>query len=234
MIKAICFDFFNTLAGYSPSREQLYVDVCAANGINLDPKILARKIYIADMYWRDENRKSPMEKKNKLLQFLFYIKYISRVLQESGVKANSILAVKILLRMKQIKWEFVNFNDSIPTLKSLKEKGYKLGLISNVDKNIETTYKSLGILDYLDFNVTSGEAGCEKPDPGIFQTALAKGNISAEETLFVGDQYDLDIVGARNAGIKAILIDRNDWFDDINDCPRIKSLSQIKEYLKTP
>jgi putative hydrolase of the HAD superfamily len=232
MIKAICFDFFNTLAGYNPSREQIYVDVCAANGIDLDPKILARRIYIADTYWRDENRKSPVDKRSKLQQFIFFMKYISRVLQEAGVKANIILTVKLLLRMKQIKWEFTAFDDTIPTLKSLKKEGYKLGLISNVDKNMEEVYQSLGFMDYLDFNVTSDEAGCEKPDPRIFQTALAKAHVTPEETMFIGDQYDMDIVGAKNAGIQAILIDRNNWFDDINDCPRINSLFEITKYLE--
>jgi REG-2-like HAD superfamily hydrolase len=231
MIKVICLDFFNTLAHYNPSREQIYVDVCADNGITLSPKILARKITIGDMYWRDENRKSPIEKRNKIQQFRFYINYISRILKESGVKSNTILATKILLRMKKIAWKFEAFDDSVPTLILLKKRGFKLGLISNVDKKIDEVYQSLGLLEHLDFVVTSHEAGCDKPDPRIFMAALEKAGVNPDEAIYVGDQYHLDVVGARNAGIKPILIDRYDWFDDINDCPRIKRLSEITEYL---
>jgi putative hydrolase of the HAD superfamily len=233
MIKAVCFDFFNTLAHYIPSREQIYIDVCAANGITLDPKILARKITIADMYWRDENRKSPIEKKNKLQQFHFYVKYISRVLKEAGVKANTVLAVKILLRMRRVSWEFVAFDDSIPTLKLLKKQGFKLGLISNIDRKIDETYQSLGFLEFLDFSITSHEIGCDKPDPRIFMAALEKVNVTPDEAIYIGDQYNMDVVGARNAGIRPLLIDRYNWFEDINDCPRIKSLSEIMQYLET-
>lgn len=232
MIKVICLDFFNTLAHYNPSREQVYVDVCADNGITLNPKILARKINIGDMYWRDENRKSPIEKRNKLQQFRFYISYISRILKESGVKANTVLATKILLKMKSIDWKFVAFDDAVPTLRSLKKRGFKLGLISNVDKKIDEVYQSLGFLEHLDFVVTSLEAGYDKPDPRIFIAALEKADAKPDEAIYIGDQYHLDVVGARNAGIKPLLIDRYDWFDDINDCPRIKSLTEITAYLE--
>ena len=233
MIKLICLDFFNTLAHYNPSREQIYVDVCAENGITLNPKILARKLPVGDMYWRNENRKSPIEKRNKLQQFRFYINYISRVLKESGVKSNTILSAKILLRMKNIAWKFVAFEDAVPTLIQLKKLGLKLGLISNVDKNIDDVYQSLGFLQHLDFTVTSNEAGCDKPDPRIFMVALEKAGVNPDEAIYVGDQYHLDIVGARNAGITPLLIDRYDWFDDIDDCPRIKNLPEIIDYLET-
>lgn len=231
MIKAVYFDFFNTLAQYYPSREQVYLDVCAENGTNLEPKVLAHALNVADNYWRDENRNSPVENKNKLQQFAFYVRYISRALSEAGVKNNKIMAIKTLQRMKKINWEFKTFDDSIPTLSMLKKSGLKVGLISNVYKNIEKTYQSLGLLEFLDFIVTSSEVGCEKPDPRIFQAALNKANIESNEAIYVGDQYQLDIVGARNVGIKAIFLDRDNWFDDITDCPRISSLSQVTEYL---
>jgi putative hydrolase of the HAD superfamily len=232
MIKLICLDFFNTLAHYNPSREQLYVDVCADNGITLSLKTLARKITIGDLYWRDENRKSPIEKRNKIQQFRFYINYISKILKESGVKANTVLAAKILNRMKSMEWKFVAFDDAVPMLSLLKKKGYMLGLISNVDKNIDEVYQSLGFLEHLDFTVTSHEAGCDKPDPKIFMVALEKAGAKPEEAIYIGDQYHLDIVGARNAGIKPILIDRYDWFDDIDDCPRIKNLTELTAHLE--
>jgi len=63
-------------------------------------------------------------------------------------------------------------------------------------------------------------------------TALEKAQVKAEEAMYVGDQYDLDIIGARGVGMKAVLIDRNDSFSNVTDCPRIHSLTEIVEYIQ--
>lgn len=231
MIKAICFDFFNTLSYYHPSREQVYIDVCKKYHINIKPSLLAQSLAKADLFWRDENRHLPLDKRNKLQQFVFYIEYFSRAINGTGTKINKFIAGDILLNMKRIKWEFKLYEDTIPTLKELKDKGYILGLISNIDKEVEKAYASLGFIQYLDFNVTSLEAGCEKPASGIFKLALNKANVKPEESVYIGDQYLIDIVGARNAGMNAILLDRNNWFDELTDCPRIQSLKQLSLYI---
>jgi HAD superfamily hydrolase (TIGR01509 family) len=96
---------------------------------------------------------------------------------------------------------------------------------------MEPTYTQLGIQPYLDFKVTSSEVGCDKPQPEIFMAALEKAQVKPEESIFVGDQYHLDIVGARGVGIKGLLIDRNDYSPEITDCPRIHSLTEITQYI---
>ena len=79
--------------------------------------------------------------------------------------------------------------------------------------------------------VFSSEVGCDKPDPDIFLAALKKAQVKPEEAVYVGDQYDLDVVGARGVGMKAVLIDRNDFFTHITDCPRIRSLTEIVKHV---
>jgi putative hydrolase of the HAD superfamily len=96
---------------------------------------------------------------------------------------------------------------------------------------METTYTKLGLQPYLNFKVTSAEVGYDKPRPEIFLAALKKAASKPEEALYIGDQYQIDIVGARGVGIKALLIDRNDYFPDITDCPRLHSLTEITEYI---
>jgi HAD superfamily hydrolase (TIGR01509 family) len=96
---------------------------------------------------------------------------------------------------------------------------------------MEATYTKLGLQPYLNFKVTSAEVGYDKPRPEIFLAALEKATVKPEEALYVGDQYQIDIVGARGVGIKALLIDRNNYFPDITDCPRLHSLTEIKEYI---
>ena len=84
---------------------------------------------------------------------------------------------------------------------------------------------------YLDFIVTPADAGADKPDPAIFRFALKKAGVGAEEAIFIGDQYKIDIVGAIAAGIKPVLIDRYNVSDSIKVCPRIKSLRDLNKYL---
>jgi len=84
---------------------------------------------------------------------------------------------------------------------------------------------------YLDFVATSGEVGVDKPEPPIFLAALERAGIDASEAVYVGDQYDTDVVGARGVGIKPILIDRYDLLPGVSDCPRIHSLTEVVKYL---
>ena len=84
---------------------------------------------------------------------------------------------------------------------------------------------------YLDFTVTSAEVGAEKPHPPVFLAALEHASVTAEQALHVGDQYSVDVVGARNLGINPVLIDRNDIYPEVNDCPRIHTLAEVTTYL---
>ena len=85
---------------------------------------------------------------------------------------------------------------------------------------------------YLDFIVTSTEAGADKPNPAIFRLALERAGVNSTEAVHVGDQYHLDIIGARGVGINTILLDRFDFYPDVNDCPRIHSLTELTGYLQ--
>jgi REG-2-like HAD superfamily hydrolase len=231
MIKAVFFDFFNTLAYYQPPREQAYIDICKEHGIKLEEKSLAKSLPIADQFWRDENRHNPIDNKTPEEKFNFWTDYVIRAVEGAGAVISRDVARKILSTMQQTKYEFRAYADVIGTLKILKEHKLILGLISNVAKDIQKTFNDLGLQPYLDYYVTSLEVGYDKPQPEIVQAALQKARVKSDEALYIGDQYELDIVGARGVGIKAVLIDRNNWFPEITDCPRIQTLNKITTYV---
>ena len=106
-----------------------------------------------------------------------------------------------------------------------------IGVISNASRYLNRSCQELGLMPYLDMVLTSQEAGATKPDPLIFVAALKTLNVKAEDAIYVGDQYEADVLGARGAGISPILIDRFDLYSQISDCPRIRSLSEVLEYL---
>jgi putative hydrolase of the HAD superfamily len=122
------------------------------------------------------------------------------------------------------------YPDAEPTLRRLKKDGYTLGLVSNAPSDTRQAVEALGLPEYLGTIVISGAVGFSKPNPEIFRIALKEAGASAEEAVHVGDLYESDIVGARNAGITGLLIDR-DGVDHHLDCPRLKSLSEVYPYL---
>jgi len=231
MIKAVFFDFYNTLATHHPPREEFYVNICRELGITVEARALFTSLAAADIFYRNENSRSPVDKKTPDEKISFYIEYATMILKGAGVEISRDTALQILAKLREQKWEFRVHDDTLPTLEVLKNRGLIMGLISNVVEDMESTYTELGLQPYLNFKVTSAEVGCDKPNPEIFQAALQKAQVKPEEVIYTGDQYDIDIVGARGVGMKALLIDRNDYFPDITDCPRIRSLAEVTKHI---
>jgi putative hydrolase of the HAD superfamily len=104
-------------------------------------------------------------------------------------------------------WE--TFTDVEPTLTALRAAGVRLGIVSNFDGRLLTVCDGLRIAPYFQTIVMSGRAGYAKPDPRIFATALGQLGVAAGETVHVGDSEAEDAQGARAAGIRAVLIQRD-------------------------
>ena len=128
--------------------------------------------------------------------------------------------------------DFIAFEDTLPALESLKSQGYRLGVLSNLRRDMGPLCKQLGMAPYLDFCINSAEAGAEKPHAPIFLAALDRVSVAPEEAVHVGDQYHSDVLGARGVGIHAVLIDRGGWQSDVDDCPKISSLSDLGSLLE--
>jgi FMN phosphatase YigB (HAD superfamily) len=231
MIKAVYFDFFNTLAYFDPPREDFYASFANELGIKVTREAIAAALPEADNYWRLENFKSPIRDREQEPKFATYKEYGLRILKNAETKATPDEALQMLAKAFSIGFKFVAYTDALPALKAVKQRNLKTGLISNVGQEIDSYCNELGFAPYLDYKVTSFEVGYDKPRPEIFQLALDKAGIKAGDALFVGDQYDQDIVGARGVGMQPLLIDRKDGAGKL-DCPVIKSLSEIENYLR--
>lgn len=233
MIRAVFFDWFNTLAHFEPPRAELYSRAFQQFGIELTPKVIMRGILTADLYCFEENARSPVEKRSAEEQAEVYSYYPKAILAEAGVKVAEELPLKILqIVRQQFKDDAVIlFDDVLATLKTLKERRLILGLITNATRDKLALHRKLDLERYLDFVVTSQEAGADKPKPPIFLAALDRARVKAFEALHVGDQYQLDVVGARGAGINPILIDRYDLYSEVSNCPRIRSLTELTQHL---
>ncbi|MFZ0731056.1 MAG: HAD family hydrolase [Candidatus Sulfotelmatobacter sp.] len=108
---------------------------------------------------------------------------------------------------------------------------YPIAVISNADGKIEAVLRRCGICDCFASITDSGNVGHEKPHPAIFAAALREMNADPADSLYVGDVYSVDYVGAGNAGMQAVLFDvagayRNQGF------PRVQSLSELELWLQ--
>ncbi len=111
-------------------------------------------------------------------------------------------------------------------LAALKAQGYRLGIISNWSWNLRRRVAQVGLDGHFDLVWASAYAGCNKPHPGIFRQALAHLGLSPARALYVGDSYWHDVIGARNAGLDAALLDR-DGRAGSSDCPVIGDLREV-------
>lgn len=229
--KAVCFDFYNTLVRFDPPREQVQVKACAEFGITLEPQAVCRAYLAADEFMVKENARLSLANRSEEETHRFWSEYEGIVIRGAGAEASPDVALRVFQRVRQLGGGFALFEDVLPALAALKARGVKLGMISNLHRDLGELSTRLGMAQYFDFYVNSGEAGAEKPDPRVFLAALKKAGSKPEETIHVGDQYHSDVIGAKAAGMRAILVDRDDLQPDFKECPRVRSLTQVADYL---
>jgi len=116
------------------------------------------------------------------------------------------------------------------SLDRLRQK-FRIAVISNADGGIERVLTRCGIADCFESITDSGIVGIEKPHAEIFEAALAAMNARANESLYIGDVYSVDYLGARNAGMQAVLFDVAGAYRD-RDLPRVESLEQLESWLR--
>ena len=129
-----------------------------------------------------------------------------------------------------------NWDQILPgTREALERIGqdYAMAVISNADGRIDAVLRRCGIVDCFENITDSGIVGHEKPHPVIFEAALRAMKARAAESLYVGDVYSVDYVGARNAGMEAVLFDVAGAYRE-REWPRVESLGELEGWLRKP
>ena len=122
------------------------------------------------------------------------------------------------------------FPETVEVLKELKDYGYKVVLLANTDCfSIEEIMEKYDLRKYFDSIILSYNVHMLKNNPRMFQKVLEEINASKEEVVMVGDSIESDIIGAKKAGVEAILVDRTDTRDFK---PKVSDLKGLKEFLQ--
>ena len=232
MIKAVFFDLYQTLGVWGESlrpRLQRITDRYDCK-IDWERYAAARENLYADASGSDPTTHTLLGTMQEIVES--YCEFV----KELGVQEH----------VEQVTWELLQsehslfaadaatlYEDTVPTLQHLRDKGFKLAIVSNWDTPLDPLTERLGIAHYFDIIVASHDARVRsaKPDPHIFNYTLTAVGVSAAEAVHVGDTYEADIIGAKNVGIRPILIDRDNtqigrWKETI------QSLSELPALLK--
>lgn len=230
MARLVTFDVTNTCIRIVKSVGYHYSQAVQSHGIHLDPLQLDKAF---NLMFKKMNREFPNFGLNQNISCHdWWEKLVSGTFAALGMTDEGIV--------KQIgnklyadfagpqKWEV--YPDVVPTLHALKQKGLAVGVISNFDDRLKPILKSLKIADLFDFTLASYEVGYCKPDPRLFQLALKRAQVRADQATHVGDNYDLDYIAARAAGMQSVLLTRDGMIPDTGEPANcIKTLTELIE-----
>jgi putative hydrolase of the HAD superfamily len=161
----------------------------------------------------------------------FWWIFHSSLLKDLG--ENAVVRDSLLPQLVRNTQNSANWDQMLPgTCETLRRIGkkFRCAVISNSDGKIEHALAHCGLSECFESVTDSGTVGVEKPRKEIFEAALKIVNAHADESLYIGDVYSVDYVGARNAGMQAVLMDVAGAYRD-RDVPRVESLEQFEEWL---
>ncbi len=113
------------------------------------------------------------------------------------------------------------------TLRRLRRRGYRLGVVSNSNGHVRGLLERARLASFLELVIDSAEVGIEKPDPRIFFIATQHLGLEPARCAYVGDIYEIDVVGARKAGLWPILIGSCPAPEPVDRIPDLPSLLKL-------
>ncbi len=222
--EAFYFSAVGTLIRYDTSREVVLVKFLKEKGIDTTISVAKIAFLIAE----DEVPGKGYTLKPKDERERYWKDYSSALLRNCRVEdPDGKIAGALSDRMRSPGiWSA--FYDAGRALEGLKKLGCLVGVIANAEANLSSSLDHVGLSRYIDTITTSEEAGAEKPDPAIFHKALAKSGLEPKRCVYVGDVPEIDILGARNAGITQVWLDRNRLARRLGDIPKIETLAELE------
>jgi putative hydrolase of the HAD superfamily len=158
-------------------------------------------------------------------------RYMDLVFERAGIAPSDAVnaAVRELAayHAEQNLWEYVP-DDVVPALERMRAAVPKLVVVSNANGVLHRMFDRVGLTRFFDVICDSCVEKVEKPDPRYFHLALERSGSRAETTTMVGDLYHVDVIGARNAGLDAILFDQAGLYEGL-DCERVPTLAALAD-----
>jgi HAD superfamily hydrolase (TIGR01509 family) len=217
--KAIFFDVGNTLL--FPNRQRILAPLRERN-------LVVTEEHLRELECRTKNEFDSMLQHDGRADHGFWYLFYSHLLEELGIRDDGLR--EALVGATRISANWCDIRPGTREILLQMAEKYPLGVISNADGKIARILAHCGIVDCFRSITDSGIVGYEKPQLEIFQAALREMNVKAEESLYVGDVYSVDYLGATQAGMHAMLFDVAGAYRE-KTLPRLESLEALQEFL---
>lgn len=158
----------------------------------------------------------------------FWDMYYAHLLEDLGDRDPALLAALVAATRQSANWNQVRPGTRDVLQRLVRQ--YRLGIVSNSDGHIAELLRNVGLGDCFAVFTDSALVGYEKPDPRIFQAAMESLGARPEESMYIGDVYSVDYLGAKGAGIEAVLMDVAGAYRGTG-LPRVESLEELETRL---
>ena len=200
---AVFFDVDFTLIYPGPTfQAEGYRRACAAHGIEVDPakfdEATAASSFILD------------EVEEQIYKHDVFIHYTASIIEKMGGRgANVVEVASEIYDQWSVNHHFEMYDDVAPVLETLQKRGTIVGVISNSHRSLDAFREHFSLGNVITVSVSGAEHGYMKPHRSIFEAALDRARVKADEAMMVGDSFKHDIEGALNAGWRAVLLRRS-------------------------
>jgi putative hydrolase of the HAD superfamily len=220
-IRSVIFDIDNTLYSYDAAHAVAFAKLT---------DFAREHLGMAPEEFRELHRQTNLVLKNRMGRVAAnhnrLIRY-QNMLEQAGKD------VGLALEMNELYWSTLldaacPTEGAAETMEALHEQGFRVGIGTDMTARLQLMkLRRLGLLPYVDFLVSSEEAGAEKPDPALFELCVEKALVPAECCLFVGDNLEKDVMGAAACGLHSL------WFNPHGTVPKVQmpQISSLHEVL---
>jgi HAD superfamily hydrolase (TIGR01549 family) len=233
-VKAILFDFDGTLRHSLPSGGEVFTNYVISQGLPVTNEDRRRAAIWEHYYFASSPEIQADQKNFNGEEDGFWFNFAYRRLVALGCSPDIVpeLGPKVAAHMQEAykpeNWIPEEVHIVIP---ALRNAGYTLGVVSNRDKPYQEEIDGFGMGSYFHFSLAAGEVKSWKPEPGVFEHALKIAGTAPDQTLYIGDNYFADVVGARRAGLQPVLYDPRGLFHEPG-CPVIATFEDLMKIVK--
>ncbi len=228
-IQAVLFDMFDTLMIIEKNHEFYPYSLKKLHKVLVDNGINVKFAVFRDAYTKARDELY-VEADSRLEEPHFNLR-IANAMKKIGypIDANSDVVTGATSAFCEGFMDYVRIDDNARNVLVRLHEKYKLGIVSNfaIPECVDKLLKKHGLDKLFDVVIVSATVNKRKPSPLIFKKALAKLDVAAENAVFVGDSIDADIEGAKNAGMKAIYIERRLQKENTYPDQTIKNIGEL-------
>src|SRR5574341_624450 len=233
-VRLFLFDLDGTLRRTRPTDHEALVAFAGDAGHSFEREARAEGLRWSHRYWANRSRvQADLEALGEQGYWANFARHYMAAMGAPAADLDDLVAAVGPRFSAEFKPQVYLVPGAKELLWNLRIQGFQVGLLSNRKEPLTGLAIELGIIEHFHFTLSAGQVGCWKPDPGLFRHALVMGGgVAPEQAVYVGDNYYADSIGARNAGLKSVLVDEYQVYDFAADeCLLIGQLADLKDYV---